>query len=167
MTNWAVVSAVAAAVSALVAVTGGLVSIVYWLRTKGEHEEAARQAGIATDAAAATSEAVQQLAQLRQGQEQRAQAQLSAEERKPWSIERVSDAVADLANHSSTAKHGITVKLFANDDAFSTDEFDFIGPHRSERTTYINFGNAYVRAVITWHLREDCTDDIPPQTITW
>ena len=93
----------------------------------------------------------------------------AAEERDPWSIQRIpgTDTEADLVNNTGTAKYGAVVKITVGDQVFSEKTVGFVGPKRTARIDYINFGNAEVTAFITWHLREDCTDNPPPQVIKW
>lgn len=78
---------ISGAAGAAVSVIGGVVSVVFWFRAKGEREEAAKQAGIATSAQVGASDALQQKAGLQAVQVARHQARAAAEERDPWSLE--------------------------------------------------------------------------------
>lgn len=55
---------------------------------------------------------------------------LSAEERDPWEMRR-GDNEASIYNDSSTPKFGVKVELRVADQLWTTDEFPYVGPHRS------------------------------------
>jgi hypothetical protein len=72
---------------------------------------------------------------------------------------------------TSFRRVGINVRIYVGDDEphnqWSDDNVHFVGPRRSARITYIDL-SAEIKAVITWHLLEDCSDEQqPPQIITW
>jgi hypothetical protein len=150
-----------ATVSAAVSLIGGIVSVVMWLRSKGEREEAqrqreeaARQADIATKSAESAATALTDIAELHKQRDQRQQARDAAAEHDPWLIQQLPDTEleADLYNDSDTPKYCVNVKL--------------VGPRRRARIPYIRIG-APAQAIITWHLDEDCDGDPLTQTIEW
>jgi hypothetical protein len=156
--------------SAVVAAAGAGGSLFGFLRARGERKEAARQAAIATESAATVAVATKQLAELRTEQDQRQRARETAAERDPWSISPIDDTHAELLNNTDTPKHGINVKVYSGSrdpyNLFSDDSIPFIGPRRSARIGYVALWSG-VEAVITWHFLEDCSDEQPPQIITW
>jgi hypothetical protein len=97
----------------------------------------------------------------------REQVRAAAEERDPWSINPALGAEADLVNNSGTAKYNVTVKIFAADQLWDEEVvIPFVGRGRPARISFLDL-NAEMKATITWHLHEDCSDDLPPRTITW
>jgi hypothetical protein len=150
----------------VVSAIGGVVSVVAWIRAKSEREEATRQAKIATDSAATVASAAEQIAGVQTKQDQRQQLRQLAEDRAPWSITPINGAQADLINNADTAKYATTIKIYANDQRFSEENIRFVGPRRSARISNIDL-SAEMKAVITWHLIEDESDEQPPQIITW
>lgn len=159
------------AVSAVVAVIGGVVSVVMWLRAKGEREEAARQAKIATDSAQSAANALSDIAQLQKQRDQRQQSRDAAAERDPWLIHQLPDTEleADLYNDSDTPKYCVNVLIEIEGDvagSFADKTFPLVGPRRRARIPYVRVG-APVRATITWYLDEECEDDPLTQTIDW
>jgi hypothetical protein len=150
-------------VSATVSMIAGAGSVYGWWRAKGERRKAA-------DSAATAAGALKQIAELHTQHDQRQQSREAAEQRDPWSIQPINGAQADLVNNTGTPKYGINVKIYAGGNEphnlFADDNIDFVGPRRSARITYINL-NAEIKAIITWHLLENQTDEQPPQIITW
>jgi hypothetical protein len=163
--RWA--PAVAASASAAVSVIGGVASAVFWVRARGERREAAEQAKNAATSAETTAEAARQLTELRLKQDERQQVQARDRERDPWSIDPKTQSEAVLTNNTQTAKYGVKVTLSTAGQEFSEDAFDFVGPGRSKVVSFIEFGNAETKAVVTWHLDEDCHDVQPPQYFSW
>jgi hypothetical protein len=161
------VSAIAASVSAGVAVLGGIVSVVAWVRARSERSTAAEQARIATEAAAGADKSLRQIADLQAKQHERAEARESAEEREPWSAHRIpgNGVDAELRNTTGTPKYGITVEVFAGSQPFGmTTNIDYIGPNQGKPFGFVDV-NAPMTARVTWHLHEDQSGSRPPQTI--
>ncbi|MEE6167674.1 MULTISPECIES: hypothetical protein [unclassified Mycolicibacterium] len=167
-----------AAVSAGVALIGGIVSVVMWLRSKGEREEAGRQrreatrqAEIATKSAESAANALTEIAALQKQRDQRDQARAAAAERDPWQLQKLPDTSmeANLFNDSPTPKYCVNVRIVIEDDAagtFAEKTIPFVGAKRPARIPYVDLA-APIQAIITWHLAEDCSDDPQTQTIEW
>jgi hypothetical protein len=159
------------AVSAAVAVIGGVVSVIMWLRAKDEREEAARQAKIATDSAETAANALNDIAELHRQRDQRQQARDATAEHDPWLIHTLPDTSieAELYNDSDTPKWCVNVRIEIEGDvagSFADKTFQLVGPRRRVRIPYIRVG-APVQATIMWHLVEDCSDEPLTQTIDW
>jgi hypothetical protein len=153
-------------VSAAVAIASGSGAVYSWFRARGEREEAARQAKAATDSASSAAGSLKQVAELLTRRDERQQAREAAVERDPWSPQRDGNELR-FVNDSATPKHGVNVKIFANDQPWIDETFPYVGPGRPvEIDSYVAI-SAEMRAEITWHLEEKLTDNPSPQTITW
>jgi hypothetical protein len=168
------VSAIAAAVSAGVAVVGGVVSVVAWLKARGERREAATQAKLATSAAIASEGHLDRIADVQVQQHETNTALRTAQERDPWQLQRISSNEANLYNDTSTAKHNVKIEIEAGGTevegpgtAWSKETIRFVGPHRAVPIEFMDVGMP-MSATITWHMDKDRNDDPPPpQIIRW
>jgi hypothetical protein len=155
-------------VSACVAVAAAIGSLVSWIRARGERATAAEQAKLAAESQAGASQALQKIATLQARQNEQQKVRASAAERDPWVLRRLSDTntEAEIFNDTGTAKYVVGAKIYANDQLWEEKVIPFVGPKRSARIPYIDM-SAEMRAVITWHLDEDASDEPASQTIEW
>jgi hypothetical protein len=82
-----------------------------------------------------------------------------------WAVEPIPGRTTGcyLRNKTGTPKYGITIAgKFVN----HPNTFDFIGPRDRKQFGIITGVDAPVSDVeVTWYLREDCADTLPPQII--
>jgi hypothetical protein len=153
-----------------VSVSAAIASTVLWFRARGERREAARQAGLANDAAIASAGHLERIAVVQEEQHRAAADQQMILERDPWEIhpDPSRSAEADLYNDSDTPKYKVTVQISVNGQPYLDPEtIDFVSPRRRARIAYIDL-SAEISAKIIWYLDEACTVAAPaPQIITW
>lgn len=156
------IAAISGAAGAAVSVIGGVVSVVFWFRAKGEREEAANQADIATKAQVGASDALQQIAEVQAIQAERHQARAAAEERDPWSVESNVSGGSDmiLRNNTDTPKFAVQLTITVNGKPWKGSPHDvgYVGPRRT-----VEFKNPNVwakrKAVVTWQQLQDESDE--------
>jgi hypothetical protein len=153
------------AVSAAVSVVAAVVSTVMWFRARGERRQAAAQAKLATDAAVASEGHLDRIAEVHVQQHETTTARLTAKERDPWQLQ-LGHNEATFYNDTTTPKYTVKVEIKAADQPWEEDVFAYVGPQRHVSVDYMAVGGP-MSATITWHLLENCSDTIPPQTITW
>lgn len=157
---------VAPAISAGVALMSAIVAAVSWWRSRAARDEAARQASIASDSAASAASALKQLVEVQAGREERQRTREAAAERDPW-VRRGKGNELSFFNDSPTAKYAIDVKILANDQPWTHATFPHVGAKRSLEVVEYTAPLAEMRAEITWHLVEDCSDESQSQSIRW
>jgi hypothetical protein len=156
LSGWA-----AAGVSAASAVG----SLIGWWRSRAAKNEAAEQALIATEAQVSAADALKQIADAGTARQETQAKRSAAEEIEPWAVDPVpgSGMACYLRNKTGVPKYGISVAgKFVN----HPNSFDFIGPRDHKQFGVTTNINAPVSVEVTWHLREDRTDTLPPQTIS-
>lgn len=154
---WAPVAS--AAVSIISAAAAG----VAWFRARGEREEAARQAGEARRAAVRSAEHLAVIAAVQVEQHKAASLQGADEEIEPWVVDddtRRGGMI--LRNRTGRSKYNIRL---AGETVTNRDHFEFIGPYGEKPFNAFRIGNGPVDVEITWHLREDRSDE--PLTQRW
>lgn len=147
-----------------VSATSAVGSLVGWLLSRAAKNEAAEQARIATVAQVSTADALKRIADAGAAQQETQAQRLAAEEIDPWAVEPVPGytTACYLRNKTDTPKYGITIAgKFVN----QPNSFDFIGPRDRKQFGVITNVNVPVSVEVTWHLSQDRTDTLPPQTI--
>lgn len=155
LSGWA-----AAGVSAASAVG----SLIGWWRSRAAKTEATEQARLAAVAQLGAADALKRIADAGTAQQETQAKRLAAEEIEPWAVDPIPGRTTGcyLRNKTGTPKYGITIAgKFVN----HPNTFDFIGPRDRKQFGIITGVNAPVSVEVTWHLREDCADTLPPQTI--
>jgi hypothetical protein len=152
-------------VSAGVALVSAIAAAVSWWRSRAARDEAARQANIASDSAASAATSLKQLVDVHASRDERQRAREAIAERDPWIPQRDGNELS-FFNDSPTAKYAVNVQLCANDQPWTQATATFVGPKRSLEVGYTAI-SAEIRAEITWHLREDCSDEPQSQSIQW
>lgn len=150
--------------SAGVSASAALGSLIGWWRSRAAKKVAAEQAKLATDAQVATAEALKRIADAGTAHQETQARQLAAEEIEPWAVDRVPGRTTGcyLRNKTGIPKYGITIAgKFVN----QPNSFDFIGPRDRKQFGIMVGVSVPVSVEVTWHLREDCADTLPPQTI--
>jgi hypothetical protein len=151
---------VAAGISAVSAAA----SLIGWWRSRAAKAEATKQARLATEARVSTAADVKRIADAGAAQQQAQAERLSAEEVQPWTVEPIPGytTACNLRNNTGTPKYGITI---AGEFVDEPNSFDFIGPRGYKQFGVFSGISAVVSVEITWHMREDRADVLPPQTI--
>lgn len=155
LSGWA-----AAGVSAASAVG----SLVGWWRSRAAKAEATEQARLATAAHVSAADALKRIADAGTAHQETQAKQLAAEEVEPWAVDPIPGRTTGcyLRNKTGIPKYGITIAgKFVN----HPNTFDFIGPRDRKQFGVITNVNAPVGVEVTWHLEQDCSDSLAPQTI--
>jgi hypothetical protein len=90
-------------------------------------------------------------------QNRRADEQAEQAEGVPWRITHHDGDLYDLWNDTNTAKFGVQVS--GPGVAGVSGPFDRIDGRSSEQFLIAPFGAGYTQVVVTWHLREDLSDE--------
>lgn len=139
-------------------------SLVGWSRSRAAKAEATEQARIATAAQVGTADALKRIAETGAAHQEAQAKRLAAEEIEPWAVEPVPGytTACYLRNKTGVPKYGVSVTgRFVN----QPNGFDFIGPRDRKQFGVITGIAAVVSVEVTWHLMEDRTDTLTPQTI--
>jgi hypothetical protein len=151
--------------AASVSAASALGSLLGWWRSRAAKAEAMEQARIAMAAQVNMADALKSIAHAGAEKQQADVDMRAAEEIEPWAVDPLPghSTACYLRNKTDAPKYGVTITgKFVREP----NSFGFIGPRDKKQFGVFTKINAPVSITVTWHLREDLADTLPPQTIS-